>query len=80
MDDCANACQNREEWICNSFEYCFDSGYCVLSKLHPDERPGVVKNKALCDLYSSKFPFFPCSRVFCVVFVVFEKKLPSIFT
>ena len=54
VDDCANACQNREEWICNSFEYCFDSGYCVLSKIHPDERPGVVKNKALCDLYSSK--------------------------
>ena len=40
VDDCANACQNREEWVCNSFEYCFDSGYCVLSKLHPDERPG----------------------------------------
>ena len=54
IDDCAASCKNQEEWVCNSFEYCFDTGYCVLSKLHPDERPGIVQNKPLCDLYSRK--------------------------
>ena len=54
IDDCAASCQNQEEWVCNSFEYCIETGYCVLSKLHPDERPGIVVNKQLCDLYSSK--------------------------
>lgn len=55
VDDCATSCKNQEEWICNSFEYCFDTGYCVLSKIHPDERPGLVVNKALCDLYSRSY-------------------------
>ena len=55
IDDCASACLKQNAWVCNSFTFCFDTGYCVLSKLHPDERPSVVVNKPLCDLYSSKW-------------------------
>ena len=58
IDDCAASCLNQEEWICNSFDYCFDTGYCLLSKLHPDERPGVVQNEEFCDLYSSKYRLY----------------------
>ena len=57
VDDCAVSCQNQPSWVCNSFQYCFDTGYCVLSKLHPDRRPQVVVNKPFCNLYSSKLSF-----------------------
>ncbi|KAL4237127.1 hypothetical protein ACF0H5_005508 [Mactra antiquata] len=55
IDDCASACLNQQSWVCNSFSFCFDTGYCTMSQLHPDERPGVVKNSAMCDLYSKKY-------------------------
>lgn len=55
IDDCASACLNQQSWICNSFTYSFDTGYCTLSKLHPDERPGIVVNHQLVDLYSKKY-------------------------
>ncbi|XP_052774803.1 uncharacterized protein LOC128213258 [Mya arenaria] len=55
IDDCASSCISEQSWVCNSFSYCFDTGYCVLSKLHPDTRPSVVVNKPLCDLYSKKY-------------------------
>lgn len=55
IDDCASSCLAEQSWVCNSFSFCFDTGYCVLSKLHPDTRPSVVVNKPLCDLYSKKY-------------------------
>ncbi|XP_045160293.2 uncharacterized protein LOC123525366 [Mercenaria mercenaria] len=55
IDDCASACLTQQSWVCNSFSYCFDTGYCSLSKLHPDERPTAVVNHQLCDLYTKKY-------------------------
>ncbi|KAH3695076.1 uncharacterized protein LOC127861585 isoform X2 [Dreissena polymorpha] len=55
IDDCATGCLSQQSWVCNSFSYCFDTGYCILSKLHPDARPSAVVNKPLCDLYSKKY-------------------------
>lgn len=62
IDDCAQACLSQQSWVCNSFSYSFDTGYCTLSKLHPDERPGVVKNVPLTDLYTSINIFVPFVR------------------
>ncbi|KAK3607662.1 hypothetical protein CHS0354_010649 [Potamilus streckersoni] len=55
IDDCAAACINQEEWVCNSFEFHFDSGWCVLSKLHPDEMPNIIQNQQFVDLYIRKY-------------------------
>ncbi|XP_045160291.2 uncharacterized protein LOC123525365 isoform X4 [Mercenaria mercenaria] len=55
IDDCASTCLNRMSFVCNSFWYDFTTGYCVLSRLHPDERPNLVVNNAFTDMYSKKY-------------------------
>ncbi|KAJ8305362.1 hypothetical protein KUTeg_015907, partial [Tegillarca granosa] len=52
VDDCAASCDHEELFDCQSFEYCFASGTCYLSKLHPDENTSLVQKHEHCDLYS----------------------------
>lgn len=55
IDDCALKCLETQIRVCNAFTYSFDTGYCVLSTLLPDEHPNAVKNINLCDLYTKKY-------------------------
>lgn len=55
VDDCAASCDHEELFDCQSFEYCFASGTCYLSKLHPDENTSLVQKHEHCDLYSREY-------------------------
>ncbi|KAK3090768.1 hypothetical protein FSP39_014480 [Pinctada imbricata] len=51
IDDCAQACNSQETFICNSFEYQYGTSECYLSHLHPDEQPDKIKSANGVDLY-----------------------------
>lgn len=65
IDECASECLGEQSWSCNSFQFCFGTGYCVLYKLHPDEHPNAVKNALLCDLFTSECTFVLQALNFC---------------
>lgn len=49
-DACANACNSNPNFTCNSFEFCFSSQVCTLSKIHTSDG-NVVSSTQQCDLY-----------------------------
>ncbi|XP_070195502.1 uncharacterized protein [Littorina saxatilis] len=51
VDECASNCVGEETYNCQSFHYCWEAGACFLSRLHPDERPNMLKDNPNCDLY-----------------------------
>ncbi|XP_055956297.1 uncharacterized protein LOC126818106 [Patella vulgata] len=55
IDDCANECLGEIVFSCQSFEYCYDTGYCVMSHTHPDERPDLIIASDHCDLYTRSY-------------------------
>ena len=55
IDDCAQACNQQQTFICNSFEYQYGTSECYLSHLHPDEQPDKIKTASGVDLYIRKF-------------------------
>nr|XP_022319141.1 uncharacterized protein LOC111121934 [Crassostrea virginica] len=59
IDDCAQACISSFSYVCNSFEYQYATSYCLLSTLHPDEKPSMIQTSVGVDLYirdyTSKF-------------------------
>lgn len=54
VDDCASSCIAEEYFQCASFEYDYNAATCVLSHLHPDETPKLIKNQNGVDLYIRK--------------------------
>ena len=57
IDDCAQACISSFSYVCNSFEYQYATSYCLLSTLHPDEKPSMIQTSVGVDLYIRKYPF-----------------------
>ena len=57
VDQCASNCLGEVTFDCQSFDYCFDTGTCVLSQTHPDKNPKLVATPQMCDLYASTFNF-----------------------
>ncbi|XP_060563272.1 uncharacterized protein LOC132722747 [Ruditapes philippinarum] len=55
VDQCASRCLTEPTIDCQSFDYCFDTGRCLLSKMHPDQNITLVKTMLMCDLYSRKY-------------------------
>ncbi|XP_064606903.1 uncharacterized protein LOC135471555 [Liolophura sinensis] len=55
VDDCAAACVDEDVFFCQSFEYCFNTGDCHLSKRHPGEVPSMIIDSNNCDLYSRNY-------------------------
>ena len=53
-DACANACNSNPNFTCNSFEFCFTSQVCTLSKIHTSDG-NVVSSTQQCDLYDRGF-------------------------
>ncbi|KAL5022689.1 hypothetical protein ScPMuIL_001844 [Solemya velum] len=51
VDDCAQACVEGAIFVCNSFEYSFDTGSCALSKLQPDVKRNLIQPRSQTDLY-----------------------------
>ena len=54
VDQCASQCLSSVTFDCQSFDYCFETGICLLSHVHPDKNPKLVVTHQMCDLYSSK--------------------------
>jgi hypothetical protein len=54
IDDCAQACMTSMTFVCNSFEYQYATSYCLLSTLHPDEKPSSIKSNIGVDLFIRK--------------------------
>jgi hypothetical protein len=55
VDDCAGDCVQEQTFTCQSFHYCWDSGFCALSTVHPDERPDMLRDDQGCDLYYREY-------------------------
>ena len=55
VDQCASKCLTEATIDCQSFDYCFETGSCMLSHVHTDQTIKVVPTHLTCDLYSSKF-------------------------
>jgi hypothetical protein len=59
VDGCATACVEEDAWICNSFSYCYDTGYCTLTAIQPLAEYHGHKNRIeahqYCDLYIRKY-------------------------
>ncbi|XP_064625991.1 uncharacterized protein LOC135486820 [Lineus longissimus] len=55
VDDCAQACIDSKEFICESFDYCYTVGTCMLSTLHPEQHQDLVTDITFCDLYGRNF-------------------------
>ncbi|KAJ8306626.1 hypothetical protein KUTeg_017171 [Tegillarca granosa] len=55
IDDCARTCMRETTFDCKSFDYCYRSGFCLMSGLHPDEQPKLIKPSTSCDMYSRNY-------------------------
>ncbi|KAK3090337.1 hypothetical protein FSP39_011029 [Pinctada imbricata] len=55
VDQCARACLVELQFDCQSFDYCYDKGDCLLSKTHPDDVPNSVQKHEFCDMYSRTY-------------------------
>lgn len=55
VDQCASKCLTEPTIDCQSFDYCFDTGRCLLSKMHPDQNISLVVTKLVCDLYARTY-------------------------
>lgn len=54
VDQCASKCLTEATIDCQTFDYCFDTGSCMLSHAHSDQNIDVHTTHLQCDLYSSK--------------------------
>ncbi|XP_041360235.1 uncharacterized protein LOC121376435 [Gigantopelta aegis] len=63
VDECAAECQAEVVFDCQSFEFCYDTGNCIMSHIHPDEHPDSIISSQTCDLfvrdYTSKYTQLP---------------------
>ncbi|XP_046353474.2 uncharacterized protein LOC124133217 [Haliotis rufescens] len=57
VDDCATACSGESRFDCESFEYCYTTGDCMMSRLHPDNNQNLISNHSFCDLYAKSYLF-----------------------
>ncbi|XP_056019755.1 uncharacterized protein LOC125671708 isoform X2 [Ostrea edulis] len=77
VDDCARACMTSLSFVCNSFEYQYATSYCLLSTLHPDEKPSSIKMNIGVDLfirdYSNKFVETPGTTVLSTSNAVYQQ-------
>lgn len=61
--DCATYCVKSMLFVCESFEYCSNTGDCYYSKIHPDEFPNLIERFTPeirdqgCDLYSRSYAY-----------------------
>ena len=58
VDQCASKCLSEMTFDCLSFDYCFDTGICLLSHIHPDQNPKLVVTHQMCDLYARELSNF----------------------
>ncbi|ESO85118.1 hypothetical protein LOTGIDRAFT_168146 [Lottia gigantea] len=55
VDDCATICATMDKFTCQSFEYCYTTGDCSLSTIHPDQHPELLQRNDFCDLYGKQY-------------------------
>ncbi|XP_050397257.2 uncharacterized protein LOC126815586 [Patella vulgata] len=55
VDDCATFCATEDRFDCQSFEYCYTTGDCSLSRIHPDQRPDLLTKNSFCDMYNRQY-------------------------
>ncbi len=53
VDDCAKYCGDEIGIKCNSFEYCYLSAECVISKEFLSNDQSEYQNDENCDIYES---------------------------
>jgi hypothetical protein len=56
-DRCAKSCANEASFDCESFEYCWISGKCRLTRSLTSTNDSVEPTKDLCDIYQRKENF-----------------------
>jgi len=55
VDQCAQRCLTEPTIMCQSFDYCFDTGRCLMSTLHPDQNQSLIETHMMCDLYARSY-------------------------
>ncbi|KAL3870120.1 hypothetical protein ACJMK2_042731 [Sinanodonta woodiana] len=56
VDQCAAQCINQSSFNCRGFSYCYDTGICQLSKIHPDQNPPFLPTQInQCDVYGRNY-------------------------
>jgi hypothetical protein len=53
IDDCVNSCNNELEFDCQSFDFCYISGDCHLSKSELSDNMEEYYTTSECDIYES---------------------------
>ena len=53
IDDCAKACNKDLGFSCKSFDFCYLTGQCRLSKTQIDQNTDETLNANECDIYES---------------------------
>lgn len=51
VDDCADACLDELTFDCESFVYCYQTGYCLLAKTYAQSNTSLMYDRPNCDLY-----------------------------
>lgn len=54
IDDCARACNDEPSFDCQSFDFCYTSGDCRLSKSGITSDANELVTTVECDVYESK--------------------------